>query len=186
MSRYWWLLLLLLIPAHARAASDTRYGSSASGTNWTNPDSLFASDDKRASHDNTSGNTDTCFITGFGFSVPTGATIDSIYLHIQGQGTASQASRRRVVVAVTKDGSTAAGDDQTLDQDQNSDTDNEVTGSTNPLWNASWSVSDVNASTFGVLMRCNTTLAGLLYEDYITLTVYYTEAAGPTTQVIGD
>lgn len=155
-------------------------GSSCSGA-WTNCDSVYSSDDKYATHNNVTG-IGLMTITGFGFSLSGGDTVDSIYVGIEANGSASQANRRRLDVALTKNGSAAAAD-SVADWGEWANTDSTVfsTGSTNANWNTTWTPSEVNASTFGVMLNNASTLSGTMSVDYVEVWVYYTPGAGAAT-----
>lgn len=181
-----YILILLLLPSLAWADTEHRTaGTVSTSANWNNVvvDTLDASDDRRADHQNSDG-IDTVYLTNFGFTSVTG-TIDSIYITTEGQGSASQSARRRIIVAPMKDGASAAGEESgNIDQDLNSDTINNTTGPTTPLWNTTWSASDITGSNFGVYVRNGVTQAGVVEIDSVSILVYYTPGGDAASQVI--
>ncbi len=91
--------------------------AASSGTNWTTPDSVFLSDDQKAYYAN-SGQND-MFATDFSIGAPTDATIDSIVVTVEGNGGGNSPASRNIIVGLTKDGSSEAGDEVGTDIDKN-------------------------------------------------------------------
>lgn len=174
------LLFFLLIPAMGWGDEVHKTAGTVTTAGWTGATvaNLNTANDVRATHQNTDG-LDSIYLTNFSMAVPTGATIDSIWIGTQGQGSATQSARRRIVVAATKNGTSAAGENSAaIVQDQDSDTDNETTGNTDQLFNTTWTVAEINASTFGVIIRNNVTQAGVVEVDSVSIRVVYTPAGG--------
>ena len=128
--------------------------------------------------------------TGFGFSIPTNATINGVTLAI---------SRKRsslgtpycydYIVSLIK-GGTISGDNK-ADTSTNwptASTDKTYGGSAD-MWGLSLSPSDINASNFGATLSCRLvpgTSQSYAYSNYFKITVTYTEAAtGYTHSVTG-
>ncbi|MCH7733384.1 MAG: hypothetical protein IIB44_12905 [Candidatus Marinimicrobia bacterium] len=174
------VLFLLIMSGSAFAASgDNNDPANASGTNWTNPDSVYASDDARATYTNIA--QDTLFVTDFTIGAASGATIDSIVVSIEGHGTAGNSARRTLAISLTKDGTNKMGDVVTLTLLKNTDTAQEVTGSTNGLWGVSWTDTEINASTFGVIINNNNTTADEIRIDHVQVKVFWTgDVTAPT------
>ena len=152
-----------------------------SGGAWTNLDSLFASDDERASIVTV---TDSLYVTNFTMGVPDGATIDSIFVTTEAQGSATQAARRRLDVHLVKDGTTQVGDHITFNHDLNSDTQTRLTGSTDPLWGTTWTATEINATTFGIQAMKQVSQTGTILVDHVTIYVAYTEVGGAKGSVM--
>lgn len=157
--------------------------SGASGRSWTNPTNVYSSNNSDAYRSlSTSGSnrrTEYLEITDFGFSIPSGATIDGIEVTVE-----CAASRTNSIsdeyLYLTKDGSSAATSNNASGYYWNTyDTDFDY-GGTADLWGETWSVTDINSSNFGVLLRArnyggsNTTA----YVDHVTVTVHYTTSGG--------
>ena len=179
--RYTGITLLLFVGA-ANAANTGEKSPASSAqeasptTAWTNIDSVFTSNNQRASYTGTT--SDSLYITNLNMGVTAGSTIDSIFVTVEFQGSATQAARRRADVHLVKDGTTIVGDHVVFDSDQDSDTSTRQTGGTDPLWGTTWTAAEVNASTFGVQVDKNATQAGTILLDHVTIYIAYTEAGG--------
>lgn len=156
--------------------SDSTIGSVA----WSSPGNAAASDDSRATATIGSGLTPSEYLlaTNFGFSIPTGATIDGITVTVERSSTqANRVSTNAVrivkggVIGSTDkaDGANWPTSDATLDY-----------GGAADLWGESWTAADINASNFGFAISAAATAPGTrdAQVDHITITVTYTEAAG--------
>ncbi len=175
--RYTGIILLLFVgAANAANTGEKNPASSAQEASWTNIDSVFASDDQRASYAGTSA--ESLYVTNFSMGVTAGATIDSIFVTTEAQGSASQAARRRLAVFLTKDGTTAVGTAVTFNHDQDSDTQTRLTGGATPLWGTTFTAAEVNASTFGIVTWKSASQAGTILLDHVTIYVAFTEVGG--------
>jgi len=155
-------------------ASSAQEGSPT--TAWTNIDSVFTSNDQRASYTGTT--FDTIYVTNFSMGVTADATIDSIFVTIEAQGSASQSARRKLKLFLTKLGTTVVGSFEQYTHAQDTDDIIRKTGATNPLWNATWTAAEVNASTFGVILWKTASQAGTILLDHVTIYIAFTEAGG--------
>lgn len=155
-------------------ASSAQEGSPT--TAWTNIDSVFTSNDQRASYAGTTA--DSLYVTNFSMGVTADATIDSIFVTTEAQGSATQAARRRLLVFLTKDGTAVTGQSVTFNHDQDSDTQTRLTGGTTPLWNTTWTAAEVNASTFGIVTWKTASQAGTILLDHVTIYIAFTEVGG--------
>lgn len=123
--------------------------------------------------------------TNFGFSIPSGATIDGIVVEIERKtnNTANTYKAKDSRVRIVKGGTI-----QTTDLADTGTiwpiTDTYKTyGSSSELWGTTWTDTDINSSTFGVVISAS--LRGLpgkffsyAYVDHIRITVHYTEGGG--------
>src|SRR3990167_10006270 len=121
--------------------------------------------------------------TNFGFSIPTGSTIDGIVAEVQcwDQGVAFNTIENSVKIVK---GGTISGDEKSTGAGMNSPPSSTTFtyGSSSDLWGLSWTVSDINASDFGLVWssKCTSTMfGGYTNVDFIRITIYYTEGAGP-------
>lgn len=190
------ILALLLLLCGAALADETGYQSVGSAANESSPttswvvsagslvDSLIADDDARATYSGTTN--DTLYCTNFSMGVPTDATIDSIWIGVDFQGDVPQSSRRRLVLILLKDGTTPVGELSVFIQGANgTDAFAERTGGTNPLWNTTWTETEVNASTFGVAMWQTATQSGnVISIDVVQIRIAYTPAAGGGSRIM--
>lgn len=160
-------------------ADDSGVGTLA----WTNPDRVVASDDSKANASSTA-NITTHYLkaTNFGFSIPTGATIDGVTVEIERMTTNNTAARNTIdnIVKLVK-GGTISGTDKadTVTKWPIADAYGSYGGAAD-LWGLSLSYSDVNATDFGVAISANTTSDGATINariDHIRITINYTVAS---------
>jgi hypothetical protein len=123
-------------------------------------------------------------LTGWGFSIPAGATIDGITVSIErswtGSGTSNvQDTSLRLLKAGTK-----VGDDKAATATNWPTSDGTATyGGAADLWGTTWTDSDINASNFGFALKVENDGSGSKTArlDYVTITVNYTGGAAPTS-----
>ncbi len=182
------LLLVLLLFTGSVSALNTGLQSPASSaeeaspsTNWTNIDSVFATDDRRTAYAGTTA--DSLYVTNFTMGVPAGATITAIIVTSEGFGASSIGNRRRFLIGVTKDGTTHAGDIVTFEHQQSTD-DLLTFSGVDSLWQTTWTAAQVNATTFGLVIRKSGNKTDLLSGDHFQINVHYTEAGGEVGQVM--
>jgi hypothetical protein len=115
---------------------------------------------------------------GYGFTIPTTATINGISVVTECQGnTSSPVSNRNFQVALSKDGSSAATSYQGGDVACGLNTDVSRTyGSSTDLWGTTWTPAQVNASTFEAWAKAANAGGGNRLIDNTTATIYYTPA----------
>lgn len=112
--------------------------------------------------------------TNFGFSIPTGSTVDGIEVELE----ASASNCTAQVLWLTKDGSNTTGLVKTTSF--TSSLGVLTYGGSSDLWSTTWTPAEINASTFGAafgVARLLTTPACSGAIDYMAMTVYYTENA---------
>jgi hypothetical protein len=114
--------------------------------------------------------------TGFGFSIDNQATILGILIEVEGYGSGSQAARRGLSASPTKDGTTKAGNtgSQTDMTTTTPESGYKTWGTSSDLWGTTWTVTQINASTFGVLLQPAGTTGYSRFVDHVRVTVYYT------------
>ncbi len=149
------------------------------GFPWTNPSNAKAEDGVFATTVITGGgggDTDYLFLTNFGFSLPSSATIKGIVVEVKGKGTAGVTPFRAKIVK----GGALTGTHST----SSFTTSNGFAfalGSANNLWGATLSYSDVNASNFGValyLVESEVIVPSNISVDVVRMTVYYSTLTG--------
>lgn len=146
--------------------------TAATGTNWTNPTNVYASDDSRAVYANTTQND--LKITGFNMEVPDDAIILGVEVSVEGNGTDATAANRSIEIGMTKDGSTLAGS-RLASQNLNQTTDTTLTfGTAANLFSTTLTADEVQASTWGILLRAGNTNAGARNIDQVKVRVTYT------------
>lgn len=163
------------------AANDSSAGTMA----WSVPNNSKVSDNahSRSTVDGGSGDsTQYLKVTGFGFSIPSDATINGIKVQAEGlielpngeSGTSLYSPR------IVKGGSIGSTD-PSVKQTFGGSEAYKTYGSETELWGQSWSPSDINASDFGFALRISISSGIIAYGvavDHIRITVYYT-TAGP-------
>lgn len=147
-------------------------GSAAAGTNWTTPTNVYTSNDVYGTYATTT--QDDLKITGMGFSIPTTATILGFTVAVEGNGANATAANRSIELGLTKTGSALAGT-RAASQNLNQTTDTVLTfGSSASLFGTTWTPAEVNATTFGVMLRVANTNAAQRSIDLVTVTISYT------------
>jgi len=157
------------------------------GIDWATPTNIYASDDARATAAlAASETTDYLRATGFGFTIPTGATINGIVPEFErsrsGAGTCEDFSVRLV-----KAGVEVGADDAKGGAWPGTDAYLSYFGPT-MLGGTTWTSAEINAVGFGVSIAAqetggtNTVSARV---DHVRITVYYTAAGGvPKRQIL--
>ena len=167
-------------------ASSTRNPSASASivTGWSNVSNVYSSNDLRATASLT---TAVMAATGFGFSIPVSSTILGIEIVTEYQGSGNNTSRRELTVQLTKDGSAGVGTASAFSATAaNTDQIFTVGGSADLLGNT-LTAAEVNASTFGVLLKPSNVGSYARSVDHVYLVVYYESPvmdAESTTQVI--
>lgn len=121
--------------------------------------------------------------TGFGFSIPTGATVDGILVEWKKAcGTLDAGwTAKDSAVRIVK-GDVIGSTDKSVSGNWPSATLAYVShGGASDLWGETWSISDINASDFGAAISAvrgdgASVRQGII--DHCRITVYYTVAAG--------
>ena len=172
--RYVVALLLILLATSAWSASGDWYVATANYDegDWTNTDSIYASDDRRAANAGT--NSHRVGGKGFGVAVPTNYVPWKIVVSVEGNCASSVATRKTVQVQLSKDGgATGVGDIITCTLKQTTDTVMTINGSTNTLWGTTWTEAEIENANFTVNVRKVTDNAAVQSIDQIKVQVYY-------------
>ncbi|MHA1280347.1 MAG: hypothetical protein ACTSQ8_24505 [Candidatus Helarchaeota archaeon] len=173
----------ILQAGHLKMSSQTQNPSivntSGSDAPWSNPSNIFVSDNFRASADISSGYSQTNYIvaTGFNFTIPVGATIDGIEVAIERKSSPKGAQDSKIYLWTESGGiGHIVGDNKATSAFWPlSDSITSYGGSTD-LWNAGFSVSDINDPGFGVAVRAQASTPCVAAIDNIYITIYYTES----------
>lgn len=156
-------------------ANDTSYGTEA----WVNVNNAKVSDNSRAVATLINQTSNYLKATNFGFSIPSGATIDGIEIKIERLCTGDHCTdgdRARIVKSGTIGSSNKIVTWPSTEAIQ-------TLGSSTDLWGETWTVDDINASTTGFVVAAKDVDGGennIFSVDHITMTVYYTEGASTT------
>lgn len=194
-------LLLLIIPfillgfwLYQVEASDT--GALSPGTMadddtvgtiaWSNPNNAKASDNVYAVAIDSSGSTSyTHYLkaTNFGFSIPSGATINGILAEIERYRSDLSDVYDSEVKIVKADGTIGTTNKASATIWYGISDPNEYTGygSSSDLWGEIWTAENINDVDFGVVLSAKLKATGGPFGgrgnvDHIRITVYYTEA----------
>lgn len=154
-----------------------------SGNPWSNVNNAMASDDTYATATiDFFAVTNTSYLkaTNFGFSIPTGATINGVVAAVEGKVTDVDGADGSIKLVK---GGTIQGDDKVRAYPYYywpASDDVMVYGANNDLWGLALTDTDINASNFGFVVSVNRDGGGggPVSIDHMTLTVYYTASGG--------
>lgn len=161
-------------------------GASSSG-GWQNETNAYADGGSFArveGNGKTSGITRTVHYSGFGASVPSGATIDGIELRIDRWNNRITGSPNFSdnVVRIQKTDTDGSANNKASGSSWPLSEGTATYGGASDLWGLTLTDSDVNASTFGMHLCVYYTAFGgtraYAQVDYVSIKVYYTEASG--------
>ena len=157
-------------------ADDSAHGFSA----WSNPGNAAASDDTYATCSLVTGMASHYLkATNFGFAIPSGATIEGIILEVEKKATAAFGNVTDSRVRIVKGGTVGSTDKGTGATWPAADEYVQY-GGVADLWGETWTDSDINSSTFGVVIAATTgSVSETASVDQIRLTVFYSEGGGP-------
>lgn len=159
---------------------------------WSNTGNVFSSNNVYATCDGISDGPSPAYtnrlrITGFGFSIPTDATVNGVLAEVELKATAQGNTAVSVVasdyeVKIVKANVAAGNNKATLADITITDTYRSYGGASD-TWGTTLTPSDINNSTFGVQWagQFEEDNESTIYIDHVRITVYYTEAGGGTT-----
>lgn len=160
-------------------------GESGEDWIWTTPENAKVSDNTYANYDDTDEYTSEYLkASNFGFSIPSGATINGIEVRIERKAARDDTwyvedNDVRLIKANGTLGSENKAD--TTVKWPTSDSYKTYGGDTD-LWSDSWSDSDINDIDFGLSLQVYKKWSEV-YVDHIQIKVYYTESSTPTVGV---
>jgi hypothetical protein len=159
--------------------------SAATGGGWSTINNAFASDNAYAQGQalaNAVSPITNLRVTNFGFSVPSGATIDGVVCEIERKINSTFRNSRDGVVQLTKNGTNTVGSNKASATVWPLSDAYATYGAAADLWGTTWTDSDINASTFGVVIngvRDSGKAGSTIWNvDHVRITVYYTAAGG--------
>jgi hypothetical protein len=161
------------------AANDDAVGTEV----WNNPDNIKTDDPYMANTESSPGETSNYLkATNFGFTIPTGSTIDGILVEIKrytNRDTDTLYTKDSAVKIVKASGSIGTTNKGYVDTKWTTNSGYFSYGASDDLWEEIWTASDINNSNFGVVLsstRTGTTgAAWFSYVEHIRIKVYYTE-----------
>jgi hypothetical protein len=152
------------------------FANDGSGVDWANPSYAQYYDSDRATVALADGQISKYLMaTGFGFSIPTGATIIGIHVEMLRYAPLKEISDYHVYIV--KGGTRTGTDKKRVGYWFGSEIPGyDNFGDPNNLWGTTWTPSDINASNFGVSIQADnhaedTPDTG--YLNHIRITVYY-------------
>lgn len=163
--------------------------SAVGARTWSNPGNAASSNNTYATIAPAPGGADGSHYlkcTNFGFAVPSGATINGVTVSIERKMDNSSGNNQYVrdsVVSLVK-GGTVSGANKAITATNWPATDTSLDyGGVADLWTLALTDTDVNASTFGVVLstteRDRFAVGGIVgYVDLITITIDYTAGGG--------
>lgn len=153
-------------------------------TAWTNPGNITTSNNVYATvARNTNSDSNYLKATNFGFSIPSGATINGILVEWEYQTAATLGQVTDKAARIVKGGVIGSTDKSTAGVWSNIEVFNAY-GSSSDLWGTTWTSDDINSSTFGAALAVTVVgSAGNANVDSVRITVTYTPA-GPTGPII--
>ncbi len=183
------------MPSRASAATagprDAGAGANVNGSggtrDWSNPNNVVADDTSYATTSllGASGSDLSKYLraTDYGFSIPSGATIDGIAVSIMRRADASSIVRDWGLMLLK--GGTIVGSNRASDTAWTSSMAEFTYGGAADLWGTTWTPAQINASDFGVsLYLWNSTYNNrIAYVDCMRITVTYS-VPGTTTTVV--
>jgi len=162
------LLTVTLCLMTCGASSGPSNCTSSTSSTFTNPSNGCGSDDAK---ETCSGNGNFGTLTGFGFSIPSSATINGIVMDHEGCRTGSTGTMN---TQLTKDGTNVVGSSKALTFNVCPD-NTQSGGSSSDLWGTTLTATEVNASTFGTRFSVNGSKTTVTLDN-VAVTVYYTVA----------
>lgn len=169
-------------------ANDSSFGT----TSWANPGNIVSSNDSYASITFGTGTGTSWYLKGtnFGFSIPTGATINGIVVEIErkrGGTFVAGFPKDNSVKIVKSDGSIGSTNKASATQYPTTDT-YATYGSSSDLWGETWTYSDINDADFGVVLATDIQVPseaiGVTSVDHIRITVYYTASTSSNSNFL--
>jgi hypothetical protein len=162
---------------------------------WTTPENIYSSDANYATATNFNHTLPRLFdhLVGntFGFSVPTGSTINGIVAEVSTKASHDVGYDYAIDISVhlvKSDGATLSAEDKGNNA-HISTTEAYITyGDSTSLWGETWSPEDINSNNFGLGFQVSIRAGGgtnhtTAYVNHIRITVYYTEGGAPATNI---
>lgn len=151
---------------------------------WANPGNITADDGNNASGAAAAKNEQMNYLVGsnFGFSIPTGSTIDGIEARLQASDPSGVAGITHVIIY--KDNSTPGNDLEAGTTTVTSTPTNYDYGSSSQLWGLTWTAAEINSANFQLRISMNAGSTGFSAGDpavdFLAVNVHYTPPSGGT------
>ena len=177
-------------PAATGPSSGGTFATVANGSGlgiaWTNPANIASSNDVYATCTPTTGQSDYLRATNFGFAVAGSPTVLGIVVEVEVAYSGGNSSTiERLLCTLIKTGSPHGSSFLNLATGATLAEGYVTFGASDNLWGGTWTVADINASTFGVQFFTINDQGGLVaYSvDHIRITVY--TASGGVAIAVG-
>ncbi len=151
-----------------------------SGNAWTTPENVYSTDETYAiSPEGTNGDWES--YGGFGFSIPSGATINGIELTVTGHHTHSSSINYTVQFRVSGNDGTSYSSSKGVPSWAQGTTDKtSILGGSSDLWGLEWTADSFSNTNFRVIMGNQYSIIQA-YVNSFQIKVYYTESSGTPT-----
>lgn len=150
--------------------SDSSFGS----TSWSSPGNASADDGSDASAVPSGSSTHYLNCQSFGFSIPSGATIDGIEVEVERWSNGAFFEAKDSRVRIIKGGTVGSTDFADTVNPYPTSATIKTYGGPTELWGETWAASDINASNFGFALSAqNHDATGFALVDFVRITVYY-------------
>jgi hypothetical protein len=142
---------------------------------WNNPGNAITSNGQRATTTNSGGAgtyTEYLQATGFGFSIPAGATVLGIVVAVQRDDAQNNTSDQAVRIVK---GGVVGATDKSIGANWPTTEAYQSYGSSTDLWGETWTATDINNSNFGFAIAARKLAGGAQAEriNHIQVTVHY-------------
>jgi hypothetical protein len=154
------------------AGDDSTVGT----VNWSNPGNITTSNDSYAT---AAGGGITFYLTAtnFGFTIPTGATINGIAVEIERSRLGGLTTTDEHVQLIKA--GVVGGEDKADTVTVWGTTDAVITyGGAADLWTDTWTAAQINAIDFGAAISADVGVAVTARVDHIRITIHYTDGTG--------
>lgn len=154
--------------------------SSVGEYSWSNPSNAKASDDNYATaySDPSAGDSHYLKATNFGFSIPSGSTIDGILVRIERRCPQTKDVIYDKYVKIIKSNGSIGSTNKALATSWGTTDSYFEYGSSSDKWGETWTYLDINDTDFGVALSVSMDSGVDAYVDHIQIKVYYTESSG--------
>jgi large repetitive protein len=122
----------------------------------------------------------------FSFNIPTGSTIDGIYVAIERHATDANYVHDNAVQLVYN--SSRVGDNKASATKYGTSDAWAYYGGSTDKWGRTWTVAEINSATFGVDLQCcheHADYNHYPYVDHVKLVIYYTAPAAAVAHSFG-
>jgi len=162
--------------------ADATYGAGTS-YDWANLGNVGASDNAYANAPGLTGTdnqTHRLDLKNWGFSIPSGATIDGIVATIEWRTSNNLRPLSEIQIRLLKAGSPTGSNKATYSNSSTASDAVDSHGGSSDLWGDTWDDTDVNATDFGICLqyKSDSSSSKNPFVDHVTLEVFYTEGGG--------